>query len=382
MARSSRCDRDEFEKYQITGIRDSTVGLFRVLLILIFFVTGVVIGLTSSSHISWYFSLQGDRRYNSNNNDNHYNSFKKFNCSNNHSMLDDELFWRASMVPKKEEFPFTRVPTVAFMFLTRGSLPFLSLWELFFKGHQKFFTIYVHAPPGYEFNSYVSRNSPFYNSQIPSQKVEWGSVTLIDAERRLLANALLDFSNERFVLISESCIPIYRFQTVYNYLLQSDHSFVESYDDPSRYGRGRYSRYMWPTIRLSDWRKGSQWFEIQRSLAIALVSDTKYYKLFRKYCKPSCYPDEHYIPTLLNMFYGSTNANRTVTYVDWALGGPHPTSYGKSNITEGFIESIRNNGTRCSYNSGKTTVCYLFARKFSPDALEPLMNLASTVMKF
>lgn len=73
------------------------------------------------------------------------------------------------------------------------------------------------------------------------QQVEWGSVTLVDAERRLLANALLDFSNERFVLLSDSCIPLYNFSTVYKYLIGSIHSFVGSYDDPSRYGRGRYS---------------------------------------------------------------------------------------------------------------------------------------------
>ncbi|KAL2547698.1 Core-2/I-branching beta-1 [Forsythia ovata] len=110
--------------------------------------------------------------------------------------------------------------------------------------------------------------------------VEWGSVSLVDAEKWLLANALLYFSNERFVLLSESCILIYNFPTVYKYLTGSIHSFVESYDDPSRYGRGRYSRHMLPDIRLADWRKGSQWFELNRALAVKIVAATKYYTLF------------------------------------------------------------------------------------------------------
>ncbi|XAR49317.1 hypothetical protein NMG60_11032485 [Bertholletia excelsa] len=298
----------------------------------------------------------------------------------NHRMSDEELFWRASMVPKKPEYPYSRVAKVAFMFLTRGPLPLLPLWERFFKGHEKLFSIYVHALPGYELN--VSSSSPFYRRQIPGKNVEWGSISLADAERRLLANALLDFSNERFVLLSESCIPIYNFPTVYKYLIESIHSFVGSRDDPSRYGRGRYSRWMWPHIHLSDWRKGSQWFELNRKLAIMIVSDTKYYTIFRHYCKPSCYPDEHYLPTFLHMFYGSLNANRSVTWVDWSHGGPHPAAFEKVNITEGFIQSLRNNGTMCLYNSKKTPVCYLFARKFAPSALEPLLNLSSTVMKF
>lgn len=214
------------------------------------------------------------------------------------------------------------------------------------------------------------------------QSVEWGTVALAEAERRLLANALLDFSNERFVLLSESCIPIYNFPIVYKYLINSDYSFVESYDDPSRYGRGRYSRNMLPNIKLYQWRKGSQWFELSRELAVNIVADTKYYTLFKKYCKPSCYPDEHYIQTFLNMFYGSLNANRSITWVDWSMGGPHPATLGAANITEGFIQALRNNGTVCPYNSEKTSVCYLFARKFAPSALEPLLNLTSKVMGF
>lgn len=214
------------------------------------------------------------------------------------------------------------------------------------------------------------------------QHVEWGTVSLVDAEKRLLSNALLDFSNERFVLLSESCIPVYNFRTVYAYLTRSEHSFVESYDEPSRYGRGRYNRRMQPDIRLPDWRKGSQWFELNRALAAIVVADTKYYKIFRKHCRPACYPDEHYLPTFINMFYGSMNSNRTVTYVDWSLGGPHPATFTAVNITEDFIQSIRNNGTTCSYNSIRTSICYLFARKFAPSALEPLLNLSSKLMEF
>lgn len=205
---------------------------------------------------------------------------------------------------------------------------------------------------------------------------------MVDAEKRLLANALLDFNNERFVLLSESCIPIFDFPTVYDYLTKSAHSFVDSYDEDSWRGRGRYNRRMAPAIKLSQWRKGSEWFELNRQLAVNIIADTKYYSLFRKHCRPSCYPDEHYIPTFLNMFHGSLNANRSVTWVDWSRGGPHPARFGRANITADFIQTIRNNGTICTYNSKPTSICYLFARKFAPSALEPLLNISSSVMNF
>ncbi|KAL5227938.1 hypothetical protein ABZP36_016203 [Zizania latifolia] len=299
-----------------------------------------------------------------------------------HDMSDEQLFWRATMAPASGAYPFERVAKVAFMFLAgRGVLPLAPLWERFFRGHEGLFSIYVHAPPGMLIN--VSNDSPFYRRQIPSQETSWGSVTLMDAEKRLLANALLDFSNERFVLLSESCIPVQSFPTVYGYLTGSRHSFVEIYYNQNKQCRGWYSRRMAPDITLPQWRKGSQWFELSRDLAVRVLTDTKYYPLFRHHCLPSCYPDEHYLPTLVNMLHSDLNSNRTVTYVDWSRGGgAHPATYGARDVTPDLIQRIRRSQKPCTYNSRPTSTCFLFARKFSPDALEPLLNISSTVMPY
>ncbi|CAA6660200.1 unnamed protein product [Spirodela intermedia] len=262
-----------------------------------------------------------------------------------HNMTDHELFWRASMVPTKTQFPYKRVPRVAFLFLTRGDLPLAPLWERFFHGHEDHFSVYVHSPPDHKLN--VSKTSPFYGRQIPSQGVQWGSISLLDAEKRLLANALLDFSNERFILLSESCIPIFNFPTVYQYLTSSKHSFVESFDEHTPRGRGRYRRQMAPQIKLYHWRKGSEWFELNRKLAVNIVADVT-----------------------------------TITWVDWSTRGPHPALFGRGDITVNFIQSIRDNGTVCTHNSKPTSVCFLFARKFAPSTLEALLNISSTVLKF
>lgn len=61
---------------------------------------------------------------------------------------------------------------------------------------------------------------------------------------------------------------------------------------------------------------------------------------------------------------------------------PHPATFTAVNITVGFVQSLRNNGTMCSYNSEETPVCYLFARKFDVSALEPLLNMSLQVMGF
>lgn len=84
-----------------------------------------------------------------------------------HTMNDGELLWRASMEPKRHDYPFRRVPKLAFMFLTKGPLPFAPLWEMFFKGHEGLYSIYVHALPNYR--SDFERSSVFYRRYIPSQ---------------------------------------------------------------------------------------------------------------------------------------------------------------------------------------------------------------------
>ncbi|XP_059655483.1 glycosyltransferase BC10-like [Cornus florida] len=296
-----------------------------------------------------------------------------------HDMEDGELLWRASMTPRIQEFPFKRVPKVAFMFLTRGPVLLAPLWEKFFKGHEGLYSIYVHSDPS--FNGSEPRNSVFQGRRIPSKGVEWGKVNMIEAERRLLGNALLDISNQRFVLLSESCIPLFNFSTVYSHLINSTKNFVEAYDLEGPVGRGRYRHQMSPTIRIEQWRKGSQWFEMDRDLAIEVISDKKYFPLFQKHCKGSCYADEHYLPTFVSMRFGERNSNRTLTRVDWSRGGPHPASFLRNHVTIEFLEKMRSD-SRCEYNGNTTNVCFLFARKFSTHALDRLLRFAPKVMQF
>ncbi|KAK6140768.1 hypothetical protein DH2020_025487 [Rehmannia glutinosa] len=290
-----------------------------------------------------------------------------------HEMSDKELFWRASLVPRVKKYPFNRVPKIAFMFLTKGPLPLASLWERFFKGHDGLYSIYIHSLPS--FKADFPSSSVFYKRQIPSQVSEWGKMSMCDAERRLLANALLDISNERFVLLSESCIPLYNFSTIYDYIIGSKYSFMGAFDDPGPYGRGRYNDNMLPEVNITEWRKGSQWFEINRKLALYIVEDTKFYPKFSKFCKPACYVDEHYFPTMLTIRAGSLLANRSVTWVDWSRGGAHPATFGGSDITEGLMKRMFE-GQKCVYNDQPSSVCFLFARKFSPSALQALFLLA------
>lgn len=296
-----------------------------------------------------------------------------------HSMSDKELLWRASFVPRIKKYPFNRLPKIAFMFLTKGPLPLAPLWERFFRGHEGLYSVYIHSLPSFE--AEFPSSSVFYRRQIPSQVAEWGRMSMCDAERRLLANALLDISNEWFILLSESCIPLYNFSVIYQYIMKSKHSFMGAFDDPGPFGRGRYNYNMVPEVNISKWRKGSQWFEVNRKLAINIVEDVTYYPKFERFCRPACYVDEHYFPTMLTIQTPNLLANRSITWVDWSRGGPHPGTFGRSDITEDFFKRILE-GHQCKYNDQPSSICFLFARKFAPSAMEPLLQIAQKVLGF
>ncbi|KAL2943237.1 Guanine nucleotide exchange factor LTE1 [Bienertia sinuspersici] len=113
-------------------------------------------------------------------------------------------------------------------------------------------------------------------------KVDWGGSTMIQAERILLKNALLDPANERFVFLSDSCVPLYNFSYTYDYIMSTSTSFVDSFADTKE---GRYNPKMHPIIPVNNWRKGSQWVTLNRKHAEIVVNDEIVFPVFQQHCK-------------------------------------------------------------------------------------------------
>lgn len=290
------------------------------------------------------------------------------------------------------------VPKVAFMFLTPGTLPFEKLWHTFFQGHEGKFSVYVHASK----EKPIHVSPYFVGRDIHSEPVTWGRISMVEAERRLLANALLDPDNQHFVLLSDSCIPVRRFDFVYNYLLLTSVSFIDSYVDTGPHGNGRYVERMLPEVEKKDFRKGSQWFSMKRQHALIIMADSLYFNKFKHHCRPNmegnrnCYSDEHYLPTFFNMLDPGGIANWSVTYVDWSEGKWHPRSFRARDITYKLMKRIAyidesphytSDAKRtvviqpCELNGSKRS-CYLFARKFYPETQDKLIHFFSNSTTF
>ncbi|MQM04955.1 hypothetical protein Taro_037761 [Colocasia esculenta] len=279
-------------------------------------------------------------------------------------------------------------PKVAFLFLTNSDISFAPLWERFFRGHAGFFNVYVHADPT---ASIVSPGGVFHGRFIPAKPTQRASPTLISAARRLLAAALLDDpANAFFALVSQHCVPIHSFRFVYRAVFDAAtaadrgrrpryRSFIEILSgEPGLWDRyvARGDQVMLPEVSFDQFRVGSQFFVLTRRHAVAVVRDRRLWKKFRMPClkskEDSCYPEEHYFPTLLSMQDPAGCTGYTLTRVNWtgSVGG-HPHTYRPGEVTAELVRNLRrSNGT----------YSYLFARKFSPDCLDPLMELSDSVI--
>lgn len=59
-------------------------------------------------------------------------------------------------------------------------------------------------------------------------QAEWGSITLIDALRKLLNAALRDKLNQKMLLLSESGVPLFAPQLIYSQILFESGSRLDS----------------------------------------------------------------------------------------------------------------------------------------------------------
>ncbi|XP_062218536.1 glycosyltransferase BC10-like isoform X2 [Phragmites australis] len=323
--------------------------------------------------------------------------------------------------------PFLGVPPaagpakVAFLFLVRAGVPLDFLWDAFFRnGEEGRFSVYVHSAPGFQLDRTTTGSPYFYGRQLTrGVKVSWGEATMVEAERMLFAAALQDPANQRFVLLSDSCVPLYNFSYIYTYLMASPKSFVDSFIDKTE---KRYNPNMSPAILNDKWRKGSQWVALIRKHAEVVVGDKTVLQVFRRHCKMvmtktlarkpnarrlgfnfqrnqkraareehDCIPDEHYVQTLFSIKgLEDELERRTLTYTSWNRSSNpkdkmawHPMKFEYDTSSPEHISAIKSidhvnyqmeyRTEWCQCNSSSVP-CFLFARKFSYSAAIHLLE--------
>ena len=149
--------------------------------------------------------------------------------------------------------------------------------------YQILFNIYVHVPPGKE-DEVDDLFRPFV---IPRRvQVAWGTSSMIYAMRELIWFAFQDPRNTRFVLLSESDVPVYGPLPFYHELMAETKSRVDTADLIHRDTYRWHYRFLCadPPLLERHWRKSSQWFTLIREHAEIVLQDVGMYRAFERFC--------------------------------------------------------------------------------------------------
>ncbi|KAK9907312.1 hypothetical protein WJX75_001278 [Coccomyxa subellipsoidea] len=290
------------------------------------------------------------------------------------------------------------IPKVAMMFLTRGDLHQEPVWDLWFRhaeglvpisalkvhgcgtafvshlrsvcGHaagdgpiqrQHLFNVYVHVGANEVNFKGFANTSVFYGRDIVDRvHVEWGSFSLVAALKNLLHVALEDPLNQKFMLLSESGIPLYPAETLWVELMVEEKSRVNACE----LGTLNNMYHRWApemeseALKVSHWRKSSQWAVLRRDHAQIIADDTVVADAFTKHCYMEwrdnvwrdCYSDEHYLGTLLASrgLDNETDCLGHITYTHWSYGEAHPKAFTPEDINADALREMRQPQTGCN----------------------------------
>jgi hypothetical protein len=109
---------------------------------------------------------------------------------------------------------------IAFLFIVLDNPNFPSVWDAYFKGHEEQINIFIHP-------KYPKRNTWRHKCVINDlQETGWGYI--VSAYIALLTKAFEDPSNEKFIFVSESCLPVKSFNDMFSRIMANkDESFVK-----------------------------------------------------------------------------------------------------------------------------------------------------------
>lgn len=213
------------------------------------------------------------------------------------------------------------------------------------------FSVYVHTPAGV----LLPQDSLLSGCELPvrlNTSRGYAQHVLAEAGALLLAAALSDPLNTKFVLVSDSSIPLYPPQVVWAQLMHEPLSRLDACHTPGR-ERGLYRwRPQMATLQFGrqHWRKSSQWFVLSRPHSLLAVADVHVREMLHRYCYsnltrnyPTCVSDEHWLPSLLASYglENQTDCEGNAHFTDWSLGGWHPRSFTAADLTPELVTFMR-----------------------------------------
>lgn len=211
-------------------------------------------------------------------------------------------------------------------------------WRSFLKGYDQYYTIYNHA----KFPKDISSHSILYKHHTKKHIVtKWANFSLVRATIIMMEEAVRDPENTRFVLCSDSCVPIQDFEELHKFLILNNITLVKYNPDYHKLEDSR-RRYLLfdgkDIISRYDFKKQHQWCVFNREAVCAIL---QHYKEYAHYFLRVFAVDEHFFINLLEILH-IPYVNYQITFVHFGEGDSHPHVIQKIDTSD--IEELRRQG--------------------------------------
>ena len=256
---------------------------------------------------------------------------------------------------------YTSSKKIALLFLIYDEINNEDVWLKFLEGVDKSkYNIYIHYKTDKKssnFEKYKLRNS------IPTK---WGDISLVKAQNLLLKEALKDPLNEYFIFLSNSCIPLKKFDQIYNRLSsKGNFSYFNKGNDSQVFPR---CDNLLKFTDVKNIKKASQWSILNRKHADLLTRDEDIYLKWYSDSDAIQVPDEHAYITYL---FSKGLEGELILTDNLTAGATTFTLWGDMDYK--YKDNTKNNNPRYYEDISDEEIEYLinspcfFGRKFKKD---------------
>jgi hypothetical protein len=230
---------------------------------------------------------------------------------------------------------------IAFLFLTYNNLKRPEIWNKFFgitnntspytSPYADKFTIYNHAKDKEQVKDILLKDK-----HIPEHiDTCWGCSNLVEANILLLREALKDPLNKKFILVSDSCVPIVSFDTFYKDIMKDNKSRINIHNNTNP---ERYEQIINPPFTKKDFIKHSG-SGLVLNLYHAQLLVSKLDDCETNWKNMSC-PDEHYFGNMIKLLdkdFNSNYENSKATFDTWSNDMLDKTKFDNNDINSNII---------------------------------------------
>ena len=238
------------------------------------------------------------------------------------------------------EYSKSNTDKIAFLFLTYNNLKRPDIWNKFFdidnssntSKYSNKYNIYLHAKEPEKVTDFILQGK-----QIPEHiETCWGCANLVEANILMMKEALKDPLNKKFILVSDSCIPIVSFNTFYSEVMKDNKSRIGLISNNTI---DRYDNIISPPFPKNEFTKHNGSGNIfNREHSLILISNIE---ILKNNWINIAAPDEHFngnILKLLDSNFDNNNINLSTTFDMW-----HINNLNNSNIDKNVDLTYFNN---------------------------------------